>query len=280
MLRTPANFTSLLVARRHPEPVNLVFRGDALLVRESDLALPDAEALSPLNLPDASWHPVGMLADRFCQTAWTTLDTTIGAGFAFRRLRSLFGSFDDNLLAVAGRAYQITEWARTHRYCGACGSPTVLVEGERCLRCPNCAHAAYPRISPAMMVLIKHQDSILLARHTNSPTRYFTALAGFLEAGESIEDAIHREVYEEVGLVVTNLQYFGSQPWPFPHSLMLAFTADYVSGDMRVDETEIAEAAWFGPSDPMPLVPPIGLSIAGQLIAAHLPRRSAKHPPA
>lgn len=276
MLRTPANFISLLVAKDHAAPVNLVFRGDALLVRETDLALPDVKAVSALNLPTASWQPVGMLADRYCQTAWTNDDSTVGLGFVFRRLRSLFGSFDDNLLAVAGRAYQITEWARTHRYCGACGTPTVLVEGERCLRCPGCAHAAYPRISPAMMVLIKHGGSILLARHTNSPTRFFTALAGFLEAGESIEDAIHREVYEEVGLVVTNLQYFGSQPWPFPHSLMLAFTADYVSGEIRVDETEIAEAAWFGPSDPMPLVPPIGLSIAGQLIAAHLPRRAAK----
>jgi NAD+ diphosphatase len=124
-----------------------------------------------------------------------------------------------------------------------------------------------------MMVLIRKGDAILLARHAQSPTNFFTALAGFLEAGESIEDAVHREVYEEVGLRVRNVQYFGSQPWPFPHSLMIAFTADYVSGDIRLDEAEIAEAGWFGPQDPFPKVPPLGLSIAGHLIQAHRPGR-------
>jgi NAD+ diphosphatase len=176
----------------------------------------------------------------------------------FRKLRSLFGKVDDTLVAIAGRGYQIAEWARTHRFCGACGGPTSHVAGERCARCPACGHSAYPRISPAMMVLIRKGDAILLARHTQSPTNFFTALAGFLEAGESIEDAVHREVYEEVGLRVRNVQYFGSQPWPFPHSLMIAFTADYVSGDIRVDDSEIAEAGWFGPEDPFPKVPPLG----------------------
>ena len=273
MLRTPPHFVSLLVAQDHPAPVNLVFHGDGLLVRASDLALPEAHDVATLSLLTTQWQPVGVLDQRYCQTASASADVATGSGFVFRRLRSLFGSLDERLLAIAGRAYQIAEWARTHQYCGACATPTVHVHGERCLRCPACGHAAYPRISPAMMVLIKNGSSILLAQHTNSPTRFFTALAGFLEAGESIEDAIHREVFEEVGLSVNNLRYFGSQPWPFPHSLMLAFTADYVSGDIRVDESEIAQAAWFGPDDPMPHVPPIGLSIAGQLIAANLPRR-------
>jgi NAD+ diphosphatase len=126
-----------------------------------------------------------------------------------------------------------------------------------------------------MMVLIKRGNSILLARHTNSPTGFFTALAGFLEAGESIEDAVHREVYEEVGLKVRNLRYHGSQPWPFPHSLMIAFTAEYESGDIRVDESEIAEARWFGPGDQWPRVPH-GISIASDLINANLPGSSAQ----
>lgn len=142
------------------------------------------------------------------------------------------------------------------------------------MSCPACGMVAYPRISPAMMVLIKRGDSILLARHAASPTQFFTALAGFLEAGESAEDAVHREVFEEVGLKVNNIQYFGSQPWPFPHSLMIAFTAEYVSGDITVDETEIAEASWFGPQDAMPKIP-YGVSIASDLINAHLPSKAA-----
>jgi NAD+ diphosphatase len=178
---------------------------------------------------------------------------------------------DEQVLAVAGRALQIAEWARTHRYCGACGAPMAAVPGERCFRCPACSHSAYPRIAPAMMTLVRRGDAILLARHAASPTGRFTALAGFLEAGESIEDAIHREVFEEVGLKVRNLEYFGSQSWPFPHSLMIAFTAEYAGGELILDANEITEARWFGPGDAPPEIPP-PVSIAAALINAHLPR--------
>ena len=273
MLHTPSSFVPLLVAQQHPEPLNLVFCGDGLLVRESDLALPGGDIVSAMVPGTQSFFPIGLLHGRYCQTTWLASGSEPAPGFGFRKLRSLFGAIDEHVLAVAGRAYQIAEWARTHRFCGACATPTLHVPGERCVRCPACGHVAYPRISPAMMVLIRRGGAILLARHTNSPTGFFTALAGFLEAGESIEDAVHREVFEEVGLKVRNVTYFGSQPWPFPHSLMIAFTADYVSGDIVVDEAEIAEAAWFGPQDPFPKVPPLGLSIAGHLIQAHLPVR-------
>jgi NAD+ diphosphatase len=174
------------------------------------------------------------------------------------------------LLGIAGRAFQIAEWARTHRYCGACGTPTANVSGERCFKCLSCGHPSYPRVSPAMMTLVQRGDSILLARHVGSPR--YTALAGFLEAGESIEDAIHREVYEEVGLHVTDLRYFASQSWPFPHSLMIAFTAQYAGGELALDAKEIAEARWFGPGDEIPEIPS-GVSIAAALIDAHRPRR-------
>jgi NAD+ diphosphatase len=273
MLKTPVSFISLLAAQEHPVAHNFVFRGDELLVREADLSLPDAAELAALGTPAAAFFPVGLLAERYCQTTWLDKSVAPGEGFQLRKLRSLFGAMDEALLAVAGRSFQIVEWARTHRYCGNCGTPTVHVQGERCVRCPSCGHSAYPRISPAMMVLIKRGDSILLARHTNSPTGFFTALAGFLEAGESIEDAVHREVYEEVGLKVRNIRYHGSQPWPFPHSLMIAFTAEYESGDIRVDESEIAEARWFGPGDEWPRVPH-SISIASDLINANLPGSS------
>ena len=145
-----------------------------------------------------------------------------------------------------------------------------LLQGERCYRCPNCGMSAYPRISPAMMVLIRNGEQVLLAMHANAPYKRYTALAGFLEAGESIEEAVHREVYEEVGLRVHNLQYFGSQSWPFPHSLMIAYTADYLDGEIRVDPTEIADARWFGPGDEWPDMTTT-VSIAAALLKANRP---------
>lgn len=272
MLRTPERFTPLLQDQDHPSPVNLVFCGDTVLVRDADLQLHLDIAAHPLPFA-GDFQPVGMFDGRYFRVSWLASGSAPAPGHQWRKLRSLFGVIDDALLAITGRAFQIVEWARTHRFCGACGCATVPVAGERCVRCPQCGHQAYPRISPAMMVLIQRGDAILLARHLNSPSGFFTALAGFVEAGESIEEAIHREVYEEVGLRVRDIAYFGSQPWPFPHSLMVAFTAQYAGGDIVVDRSEIAQAAWFGPDDALPPMPPLGLSIAGHLIHAHLPRR-------
>jgi NAD+ diphosphatase len=279
MLVTPAHFVPLHAPQSAAHEHIFVFRGGALLVREADLALPDEAACLALGVPLAASRAVGMLGQHYCRAAWVDAGAAEPAdGFVFRPLRSLFGALDGHLLAVAARAFQIAEWARTHRFCGACGSPTEALPGERCMRCTACGHAAYPRISPAMMVLVKKGDAILLARNAASPTARFSALAGFLEAGESVEDAVHREVHEEVGLRVRDLRYFGSQSWPFPHSLMIAFTAEWESGEITVDPREIAEAHWFGPGDPLPEFP-TGVSIAGELIRANLPASSRDGPP-
>jgi len=145
------------------------------------------------------------------------------------------------------------------------------VAGERAMKCA-CGHTAYPRIAPAMMVLVRKGAAILLARNVAVPAGgRMSALAGFLEPGESVEEAVHREVHEEVGLFVKELRYFGSQSWPFPGSLMIAFTAEYAGGDIDVDPAEIAEARWFGPGDALPELPP-PQSISRALIAANLPR--------
>ena len=271
MLRTPDQFTPLLNPLHDQAAVNLVFCDGCLMVRDSDLQ-PHVEMRSDALAATNAFLPVGMLAGRYFRATWLEAGSIPHPGFAFRKLRSLFGALPDDMVAIAGRAFQIVEWARTHRFCGNCGTPTLHVDGERCVRCPACGHLAYPRISPAMMVLIQRDDEILLARHLHSPSGFFTALAGFLEAGESIEEAIHREVREEVGLQVRDLSYFGSQPWPFPHSLMIAFSAQYAGGEIVIDRSEIAEAHWFGPHRPLPPIPPLGLSIAGHLIQAHLPQ--------
>ncbi len=270
MLQTPLSFTPLLSPEAHAHPLNFVFQGGLLLVAEGDPALPQPDQLAQLGDWAARTHPVGLWGERYCQATWCERDTPPPAGFAWRNLRSLFGAMDEGMLGIAGRAGQIAEWARTHRYCGACAQPMALVGGERCFKCGGCGMMAYPRISPAMMVLIKKGDSVLLALHTASPSKRFTPLAGFLEAGESIEEAVHREVFEEVGLRVHNLQYFGSQSWPFPHSLMIAFTADYLDGDIRIDASEISEARWFGPGDEWPERVP-HVSVSSILVDAHRP---------
>jgi NAD+ diphosphatase len=270
MLQTPANFTPLIARQAHDDPLTFLFHGNRLLLREHDLALPDASVLARLELDPQRLQPVGLLDGRYAQTAWLDSEA-VPEGYSLQGLRGLlFGGMDETLVGVAGRAVQVAEWARTHRFCGACGSPTEQAALERCFRCNACGHMAYPRISPAMMVLIRKGDSVLLALHVASAAKRFTPLAGFLEAGESIEEAVHREVFEEVGLRVHKLRYFGSQSWPFPHSLMIAFTADYLDGEIRVDESEIAEARWFGPSDTWPERVP-HVSISSVLVDAHRP---------
>ena len=270
MIVTPASFTALLDPVEHPAPRTFLFRGSELLVRESDSQPPPAGAMPPMGVDPADFFPVGLWDGAYCRTASVPKDTQPPAGHAFKGLRALFAKLDEPTLAVAGRAVQIAEFMRTHRFCGACGKPMAKAPGERAMKCA-CGHLAYPRISPAMMVLVKRGPAILLARNVAVPAGgRMSALAGFLEPGESIEEAVHREVREEVGIEVKDLRYFASQSWPFPHALMIAFTAEYAGGDIRCDPAEIAEARWFGPGDALPELSP-GQSISRALIDANLP---------
>ncbi len=270
MLQTPAGFLPLIQSATAADIQTLVFHKDRLLLRDESLALPPHAELLAAGLELAGAMPLGTWEGRYWQVAQAPHDTSPLPGHAYVGLRTLFGTVDDGLLGVAGRAFQIAEWARTHRFCGACGSSMLLAPGERAMRCTACSHLAYPRISPAMMVLIKKGKQRLLAAHANSPYKRYTALAGFLEAGESVEEAVHREVFEEVGLRVHNLKYFGSQSWPFPHSLMIAFTAEYLDGEIVTDPNEISDARWFGPEDEWPALTHT-VSIASELLAANRP---------
>jgi NAD+ diphosphatase len=181
-------------------------------------------------------------------------------------VRSLFARFGAEAFALAGRATQLMDWQRNHRYCGRCATPTARKAGEYAMLCPKCGLFAYPRISPAVMVLIARGDELLLARSPHFRPGMYSALAGFVEAGETLEQAAVREVREEVGLEIANLRYFRSQPWPFPDSLMIAFFADYAGGEIIPDPSEIEAAGWFARSALPPLPDPV--SIARQLIDA------------
>ena len=183
-------------------------------------------------------------------------------------LRALFGRVSETEWAIAGRAVQLVDWARTHRHCGRCGEKTSPAENDRAMVCPACGLMAFPRLAPAIITLVTRGEGDemqgLLARGANFPVPMFSCLAGFVEPGENLEQAVAREVEEEVGIVVDGIEYVASQPWPFPHSLMLGFRARWVSGDIVCDTREIAEAAWFDRND-LPMVPP-AISIARRLI--------------
>lgn len=183
-------------------------------------------------------------------------------------VRSLFGLAGAEAFALAGRATQLMDWRKNHRYCGRCATPTTMKSTEFAMACPACGLLAYPRISPAVMVLIERGDELLLARSPHFKPGVFSALAGFVEAGETLEQCAVREVREEVGVEIANLRYFRSQPWPFPDSLMLAFFADYAGGEIVPDPAEIEAAGWFSRAA-LPLLPE-PVSIARQLIDAAL----------
>lgn len=181
-------------------------------------------------------------------------------------LRALFGRADEVDWLIAGRAVQLVDWARTHRFCGRCGTPTEQAAGERAMRCPSCGHLAFPRIAPAVITLVTRDEGreALLGRGVQFPMAMYSCLAGFVEPGESIEGAVAREVREEVGVEVGDVAYRASQPWPFPHSLMLGFRATWVEGEITCDPAEIADAGWYRRED-LPMIPP-GISIARRLI--------------
>ncbi len=208
-----------------------------------------------------SRHYLGRLEGLDC---WALKLPATPPGWRAVALRAAMMQFPDVLLGVAGRAAQVLEWDRAHRFCGVCGTPTDVQTNERSRKCPACGHVAYPRLSPAMMALVWRGDELLLARSPHYAPGMFSALAGFVEAGESLEDCVHREVAEEVNVRVRNLRYYGSQSWPFPHSLMVAFSAEWDSGDIVVQEDEIEAAGWYR-VDALPGIPP-RFSIAGHLI--------------
>lgn len=175
-------------------------------------------------------------------------------GFAVTGLRAWLGRVEPDFFYLAGRAKQIVEWHRDHRYCGRCGSLNEEHVTDRAKYCGECGLTTYPRLSPSIIVLVRNGEDMLLARNAAWPTGMYSTLAGFVEPGESIEQTVHREVAEEVGLRVANLRYLGSQSWPFPNSLMLGFHADYAGGEMAYHDGEIADARWFHFRD-LPNVP-------------------------
>jgi NAD+ diphosphatase len=240
-----------------------LFRGDLLLVfREGDLAVPSADRVEKLGMEVLFRQEVGVLEERVCWAAEVAPQAEPPEGLVFRDLRSLFSGVSEDLFRMAGRAKQIVGWNATHRFCGRCGGETEPVAGEPAKRCVRCGMLHYPRLSPAIIVLVRDESRVLLARSPGFPEGMYSVLAGFVEPGESIEEAIRREVREEVGIEVTHLRYFGSQPWPFPNSLMIGFTTEYAGGELEIDPAEIEDAGWYEPGEFPPLPPRVSIARA------------------
>ena len=198
-------------------------------------------------------------------------DVPEGVSGELSPLRPLYGLAGAEAFGLAGRAVQLLDWQKNHRYCGRCGQGTTKSASEFAMQCPSCRLTVYPRLSPAVMVLVCRGPQLLLARSPHFRPGVFSALAGFVEAGETLEACARREVREEVGVEIANLRYFESQPWPFPDSLMIAFFADYAGGELSLDPTEIEAADWFS-FDALPLLPD-PVSIARRLIDAAIRQR-------
>jgi NAD+ diphosphatase len=209
---------------------------------------------------------LGRLAGLGCWAAEVAAEAATPPGTGWEGLRALFSVLDDAHFALAGRALQLLEWDRSHQFCGRCGVRTEAKAGERARVCPACGFAAYPRIAPAVMALARRGRELLLARSPHFPPGMYSALAGFVEPGETLEQCLEREIEEEVGIRVSRIRYFANQPWPFPHSLMIAFVCDWAAGEIRPQAGEIEAAAWFDVLQ-LPKLPS-KISIARRLIDA------------
>lgn len=254
-----------------------VFDKHKLLVKNDHdtIAVPGKEDIAALGIRLKSEINIGLKDHIPCFAAELAAEPSpLPAGFSRVSLRRLFVQSDDEIFRVAGRAYQIINWARKHRFCGKCGAPNQNKAGEVARECPGCGTIFFPRISPAIIVAIVREDKILLARNINFPNGFHSVLAGFVEPGETLEECVLREVKEEVGIEVKNIRYFGSQSWPFPDSLMIAFTAEYAKGEIAVDHTELTHAGWFSRRD-MPAQVPEHKTIAGRLIRWFLAQNKA-----
>lgn len=230
--------------------------------------IPQARNFAELGIAHGRSHYLGRLQGQPCFAVSIAPDAQIPEGFYLQELRKLASEVDPQLFMLAGRARQILDWDHDHQFCSRCGAGTVDHPSDRAKTCTRCGYTQYPRITPCIIVLVTRGYEVLLARSPHFPPGVYSTLAGFVEPGETLEMAVHREVFEETGVRITNLRYLDSQPWPFPHSLMVGFHADYAGGDIRVDGVEIEHADWW-PVNALPKVPPYG-SLARHLIDTYI----------
>ncbi|MFC2140876.1 NAD(+) diphosphatase [Acidobacteriota bacterium] len=254
-------------SKAHPA-LWFIFREDRLLVHAVDndqYSIPLIKTLQELEITPTRTQYLGRYGNTCCYSAEIPGEKKSPENMFFLHLWGLYDCIDFDLFQIAGYAFHIMKWDQSSQYCGRCGTQTKNSENERAKICENCNLIRYPRISPAVIVAVIKENKILLAKASRFRKRnMYSVLAGFVDPGETLEECVKREIKEEVNIEVENIRYFGSQPWPFPDSLMIGFTADYKSGELKIDGDEIIDANWFTPGD-LPNIPG-KLSIARELI--------------
>ena len=256
---------------KHPEEIKpgslwfLVHEQKIIVFSEDNAAtIPEYKNLKDNNIVSEHTQFMGTYNTIPCYAAEITATQNLPECFSVHPPLSLVNEIEVDLVRLAGLASQYINWSRNHRYCGKCGKFTEDKKDERAKICTACGQVYYPRLSPAIIVAVIKDDRLLMANSPRFPSKFYSVLAGFVEPGETIEECVKREVREEVGIEIKNIKYFGSQPWPFPDSLMIGFTAEYASGEINADESEISHADWFK-RDEIPRIPP-SISIARKLI--------------
>lgn len=237
-----------------------VFHGDELLLKNG--SIPRFFSISELNLSSEREIYLGIYGTTPCFSVEINKNSfSLPQGMSFEHVRKSHETLEDNdLFRLITRAKQLLHWDKSTQFCGYCGHKTQSSSTERAKTCPACHTLIYPQIAPVMLVLIWRNDEILLARSPHFMPGVYSILAGFVEPGEMLEHTVVREVQEEVGLTIKNLQYFSSQPWPFQSNLMLGFIAEYDHGEIQIDTTEIEDAQWFSIKKLPQLPKPISLS--------------------
>jgi NAD+ diphosphatase len=267
-MRLAANPLRLLRDFQPADPLVLAFHGDRLLLQrtqdDAGVGLPTLSDLEGIGIAGRFPMAVGEIDEIPIEARDVPTLPELSDDWRQEGVRALFGIVDEQLFSLIGRAAHLIHWRRTSEHCGVCGSTTELCTSERAICCPSCGLIQFPRISPSIVVLIEDGPRCLLTHETAFQTGLFTCLAGFVEPGETLEQAIRREVHEEVDLEVADLRYFGSQPWPYPDGLMIGFHATYASGSLRKRDGELKEARWFDVTE-LPMIPG-PFSLARQLI--------------
>ena len=262
------------------EKIYLVVKGEDLLIDSvsQNLALIDNDQYKWSGMAVKTEHFIGYLDNNSLYALELDNESLLIPETSLKPFRTLLGIIPDAYFGICSRSIQLVEWNGKNKYCGTCGSETSLHLVEKAMLCKDCNNLIYPRISPCIIVLVTDNERLLLAHNKNFPTKIFSTLAGFIEVGETVEEAIQREIFEEVSIKVKNCQYYGSQSWPFPSQLMLGFHAEYEEGDLKPDGEEIDIAEWFHYKS-LPDVPPGRISISGRLIESYVNKLTKKDLP-
>ena len=253
-----------------------IFQKDCLLLlKDSEDAIPDAALIADLKSDFIQSHKIVQFDHQSVYGAEINSNASLPENFELIPFKAALERLGEKWYYLSAKSFAVLNWDRNHQFCGRCGQRTVSKPDQFEKSCPACSLLFFPRISPSIIVLIQKNNQVLMARSPHFRPGFYGLIAGFVEAGENIEETVHREVFEEVGIKIKNLRYFGSQAWPFPDSLMIAFKADYDTGEINIDPNEIEEAGWYD-FDKLPGRTASSISIARKLIDAFVAEQTDK----